>query len=108
LKHGWLFEDGWTPDLGPGLKRDFWNEAHVNAKLREILVRAFDEVEAMARREQIDMLRLPIYSPSSGSSTPLPYEACTRKPRRNPGLPQREITSCASKMAVVQSPAYHS
>jgi glutamate dehydrogenase (NAD(P)+) len=41
----------WVQDVN----RDFWNESHVNAKLKEIMVKAFDEVQAVALREQIDM-----------------------------------------------------
>ena len=41
----------WVQDLN----RDHWSEAVVNEKLREIMVKAFQEVLAVARREQIDM-----------------------------------------------------
>jgi glutamate dehydrogenase (NAD(P)+) len=41
----------WVQDLN----RDHWSEQVVNEKLKEIMVRAFSEVLAVARREQIDM-----------------------------------------------------
>ena len=41
----------WVQDLN----RDHWSEQVVNEKLREIMVKAFREVLAVARREQIDM-----------------------------------------------------
>jgi glutamate dehydrogenase/leucine dehydrogenase len=41
----------WVQDLN----RDHWNEAQVNAKLREIMVRAFNETLAIAERDEIDM-----------------------------------------------------
>jgi glutamate dehydrogenase (NAD(P)+) len=41
----------WVQDLN----RDHWSEQVVNAKLKEIMVRAFQETLAIARREQIDM-----------------------------------------------------
>jgi glutamate dehydrogenase (NAD(P)+) len=41
----------WVQDLN----RDHWSEQVVNEKLREIMVKAFHEVLAVARREQIDM-----------------------------------------------------
>jgi glutamate dehydrogenase (NAD(P)+) len=41
----------WVQDLN----RDHWSEAVVNEKLREIMVRAFSEVLAVARREQCNM-----------------------------------------------------
>ncbi len=41
----------WVQDLN----RDHWSERVVNDKLREIMVRAFQETLAIARREQIDM-----------------------------------------------------
>jgi glutamate dehydrogenase (NAD(P)+) len=41
----------WVQDLN----RDHWSEQVVNEKLKEIMVRAFREVLAVARREQIDM-----------------------------------------------------
>jgi glutamate dehydrogenase (NAD(P)+) len=41
----------WVQDLN----RDHWSEAVVNAKLKEIMVKAFSETLAIARREQIDM-----------------------------------------------------
>jgi glutamate dehydrogenase/leucine dehydrogenase len=41
----------WVQDLN----RDHWTEAVVNEKLREIMVRAFDEVLAMHDRERCDM-----------------------------------------------------
>jgi glutamate dehydrogenase (NAD(P)+) len=41
----------WVQDLN----RDHWSEEVVNAKLKEIMVKAFQEVLAMARREQCDM-----------------------------------------------------
>ncbi len=41
----------WVQDLN----RDHWSEAVVNAKLKEIMVKAFVEVLAIARREQCDM-----------------------------------------------------
>ena len=41
----------WVQDLN----RDHWSEQVVNEKLREIMVRAFSEVLAVARREQCDM-----------------------------------------------------
>ncbi len=40
----------WVQDLN----RDHWSEAIVNEKLREIMVRAFGEVQAIAAREQCD------------------------------------------------------
>ncbi len=41
----------WVQDLN----RDHWSEEVVNAKLKEIMVKAFQEVLAVARREQCDM-----------------------------------------------------
>ena len=41
----------WVQDLN----RDHWSEAVVNEKLRGIMVKAFQEVLAIARREQCDM-----------------------------------------------------
>jgi glutamate dehydrogenase (NAD(P)+) len=41
----------WVQDFN----RDHWSEAVVNEKLREIMVRAFSEVLAVARREQCNM-----------------------------------------------------
>jgi glutamate dehydrogenase/leucine dehydrogenase len=41
----------WVQDLN----RDHWSEQVVNEKLKEIMVRAFQEVLAVARREQLDM-----------------------------------------------------
>jgi glutamate dehydrogenase (NAD(P)+) len=40
----------WVQDLN----RDHWSEAIVNAKLREIMVKAFNEVRAVAQREGCD------------------------------------------------------
>lgn len=40
----------WVQDLN----RDHWTEANVNTKLREIMVRSFDEVMTIARHEQVD------------------------------------------------------
>jgi glutamate dehydrogenase (NAD(P)+) len=41
----------WVQDLN----RDHWSEQVVNAKLKEIMVKAFSETLAIARRDQIDM-----------------------------------------------------
>ncbi len=41
----------WVQDLN----RDFWNVTHVNAKLKEIMVKAFDETLEMSRKEQVNM-----------------------------------------------------
>ncbi len=41
----------WVQDLN----RDHWSESVVNAKLKEIMVRAFAETLAIAEREQSDM-----------------------------------------------------
>jgi glutamate dehydrogenase/leucine dehydrogenase len=41
----------WVQDLN----RDHWSEKVVNEKLKEIMVKAFSEVLAIARRDQIDM-----------------------------------------------------
>src|SRR6266540_1379942 len=41
----------WVQDLN----RDHWSEPIVNAKLKEIMVRSFDEVYAIAQRESCDM-----------------------------------------------------
>jgi glutamate dehydrogenase (NAD(P)+) len=41
----------WVQDLN----RDHWSERVVNEKLKEIMVKAFQEVLTIARREQIDM-----------------------------------------------------
>lgn len=41
----------WVQDLN----RDHWSEPVVNEKLREIMVRAFDETYAIAKREDCDM-----------------------------------------------------
>src|SRR3970282_579225 len=41
----------WVQDLN----RDHWSEQVVNEKLKEIMVKAFTETLAIARREQIDM-----------------------------------------------------
>ncbi len=40
----------WVQDLN----RDHWTEANVNAKLREVMVRSFDETLAIAERERCD------------------------------------------------------
>jgi glutamate dehydrogenase (NAD(P)+) len=40
----------WVQDLN----RDHWTEANVNAKLREIMVRSFNEVMSIADREDCD------------------------------------------------------
>src|SRR6185369_15884945 len=41
----------WVQDLN----RDHWSETVVNAKLKEIMVKAFQETLAIARRDQVDM-----------------------------------------------------
>ena len=41
----------WVQDLN----RDHWSEDVVNEKLKEIMVRSFDEVLAMAQREHVNM-----------------------------------------------------
>jgi glutamate dehydrogenase/leucine dehydrogenase len=41
----------WVQDLN----RDHWSERVVNEKLKEIMVRSFSEVLAIARRDQCDM-----------------------------------------------------
>jgi glutamate dehydrogenase (NAD(P)+) len=41
----------WVQDLN----RDHWSEDVVNEKLKEIMVRSFDEVLAMAQKEQVNM-----------------------------------------------------
>ncbi len=41
----------WVQDLN----RDHWSEEVVNAKLKEIMVKAFDETLDMAKREQVNM-----------------------------------------------------
>jgi glutamate dehydrogenase (NAD(P)+) len=41
----------WVQDLN----RDHWSEETVNAKLKEIMVKAFSETLAIARREQVNM-----------------------------------------------------
>jgi glutamate dehydrogenase (NAD(P)+) len=41
----------WVQDLN----RDHWSEEVVNAKLKEIMVKAFQETLAIARRDQVDM-----------------------------------------------------
>ena len=41
----------WVQDLN----RDHWSESVVNAKLKEIMIKAFQEVLAVARREQCNM-----------------------------------------------------
>ncbi len=41
----------WVQDLN----RDHWSESVVNAKLKEIMVKAFDETLAIAKRDQVDM-----------------------------------------------------
>ena len=41
----------WVQDLN----RDHWSESVVNAKLKEIMVRAFQETLAIAKRDEIDM-----------------------------------------------------
>jgi glutamate dehydrogenase/leucine dehydrogenase len=41
----------WVQDLN----RDHWSESVVNSKLKEIMVKAFSETLAIARREQINM-----------------------------------------------------
>jgi glutamate dehydrogenase (NAD(P)+) len=41
----------WVQDLN----RDHWSEAAVNAKLKEIMVRSFDETLAIAKREDVNM-----------------------------------------------------
>ena len=46
----------WVQDLN----RDHWSENDVNEKLREIMVRSFDETLAIAEREQVNM-RLAAY-----------------------------------------------
>jgi glutamate dehydrogenase/leucine dehydrogenase len=46
----------WVQDLN----RDHWSEDVVNEKLKEIMVRSFDEVMAMSQKEQVNM-RLAAY-----------------------------------------------
>ncbi|HEY8990275.1 MAG TPA: glutamate dehydrogenase, partial [Candidatus Limnocylindrales bacterium] len=41
----------WVQDLN----RDHWSETVVNAKLKEIMVKAFGETLAIARRDEVDM-----------------------------------------------------
>ena len=41
----------WVQDLN----RDHWSETVVNAKLKDIMVKAFSETLAIARRDQVDM-----------------------------------------------------
>ena len=41
----------WVQDL----QNFFWNEAEVNNKLREILVKAFQEVLAMSQKQSVNM-----------------------------------------------------
>jgi len=41
----------WVQDLN----RDHWSEMTVNAKLKEIMVKAFDETLAIARKEEVNM-----------------------------------------------------
>jgi glutamate dehydrogenase (NAD(P)+) len=41
----------WVQDLN----RDHWSEATVNAKLKEIMVRAFDETYTISRKEEVNM-----------------------------------------------------
>ena len=41
----------WVQDLN----RDHWSEDVVNEKLKEIMVRSFDEVLAMSQKEQVNM-----------------------------------------------------
>jgi glutamate dehydrogenase (NAD(P)+) len=41
----------WVQDLN----RDFWSEATVNAKLKEIMVKAFGQTLAVAKKEQVNM-----------------------------------------------------
>jgi glutamate dehydrogenase (NAD(P)+) len=41
----------WVQDLN----RDHWSEAQVNAKLKEIMVRAFEETYSISKREECDM-----------------------------------------------------
>jgi glutamate dehydrogenase (NAD(P)+) len=41
----------WVQDLN----RDHWSEATVNAKLKEIMVKAFDETLTIARKEEVNM-----------------------------------------------------
>ncbi len=41
----------WVQDLN----RDHWSETTVNAKLREIMVQAFDETLTIARKEEVNM-----------------------------------------------------
>ena len=41
----------WVQDLN----RDFWDERHVNSKLREIMVGSFKDVHATSTREEVDM-----------------------------------------------------
>ena len=41
----------WVQDLN----RDHWSEVVVNAKLKEIMVKAFGETLAMAQREEVNM-----------------------------------------------------
>ena len=41
----------WVQDLN----RDHWSETVVNSKLKDIMVKAFQETLAIARRDQVDM-----------------------------------------------------
>ena len=41
----------WVQDLN----RDHWSEAIVNAKLKEIMVKAFDETLRIAQKEEVNM-----------------------------------------------------
>ena len=77
----------WVQDLN----RDHWSESVVNAKLKEIMVKAFSETLAIARREQMRHAdrRLPAGRPA-GRRRDRDARASTRKPtvllhRTSPG-----------------------
>jgi glutamate dehydrogenase (NAD(P)+) len=38
-----------------GLQYHFWRESEINSRLQEIMIRAFNQVNAMAKREHVDL-----------------------------------------------------
>ena len=38
-----------------GLQYHFWRESEINSRLQEIMIRAFSQVRAMAKRERVDL-----------------------------------------------------
>ena len=94
----------WVQDLN----RDHWSERVVNEKLREIMVKAFQETLAIARREKCYMrtaaylLAVQRVADATQPARPLPVTLELPRPARSPG-PRRgfAVPSSAEPRAVV-------